>query len=165
MEEELTQTHEQQKYLSFKVGEELYGTPVQVVREIIRHSKITSVPDSPEVVKGVINIRGKIVPVISLRKKFSLEDSDFNQDTCFIIIDVEDVQVGIIVDQVCDVKEFSDDQVELAGKMNTVHATDYLIGIGKTESQPVIMIDLAKALSLEYFDQIIQNTPLEARSA
>lgn len=144
------------KYLTFFIAEEMYGVPIEMVREIIGSTKITQVPESPKVVKGVINLRGKIVPMISIRTKFGLEEVSFRKETCFIIIDVGTIQVGVIVDTVKDVKEFTKDQLELADEMHGWHANEYLIGMGKTADQTVvILIDLAKALSSESFASII----------
>lgn len=139
------------KFLSFYLAEEEYGIQILKVREIIGVVDITPLPRMPEYVRGVINLRGKIIPVVELRAKFKMDHIDYDDDTCIIVVDVEleggDVlQMGCIVDSVCEVLTVSRDQIEPPPRCAGV-TSDYILALGKLESKVLIMLDIEKLLA------------------
>ena len=135
------------QYLTFVLKGRPYGLPIATVREINQVTDITPVPQTPEFVIGVINLRGKVIPVVDLRLKFSLEYTPYTRETCIIVIEGENGQIGMIVDQVSEVVEFAQDKIEpspvLGDEMN------YVMGMGKIEDRVIILVDIVRALSKE----------------
>lgn len=134
------------KYLTFALGYEEYGLEIQVVREIIGLMEITPVPQVPAYVKGVINLRGKIIPVIDIRNKFDMAHVDYTAETCIIVLDVRGVLMGIIVDKVCDVLEISQKDIEPAPTFNSAVNTSFIMGIGKVGERVRMLLDIQKIL-------------------
>jgi purine-binding chemotaxis protein CheW len=137
------------KYLTFVLGDEEYGLDILRVREIIGVMEITSVPQTPQFVKGVINLRGKVIPVIDLRLKFSMEERDATKETCIIVVDVQDTLVGIMVDTVSEVLDISTEQIEDPPRFGTQVDTDFILGMGKVNNKVKILLDIEKVLSSE----------------
>lgn len=142
-EEEDTQ---KDKYLTFTLGEEVYGIDIKVVIEIIGIQKITAVPEVPEYVKGIINLRGKIIPVVDMRLRFRREFLEYSDRTCVVVIEVNGVLIGLIVDGVSEVLDITEKNVvpppELKASQNK-----YIRGIGKTEEGVVLLLDWMKLFS------------------
>ncbi|MBT3202008.1 MAG: chemotaxis protein CheW [Phycisphaerales bacterium] len=150
--EETTLTQQEQstragKYLTFALAEEEYGLEILKVREIISMSEITSVPKTPEYVKGVINLRGKVIPVIDLRLKFSMEEVPYTDETCTIVVDVNGVEMGIIVDHVSEVLDIADGDIEDAPEFGASVNIDFILGMGKAEGRVTILLDISKVIS------------------
>lgn len=139
------------KYLTFILADEEYGLEILKVREIIGILKITSVPKIPDYVKGVINLRGVIIPVIDLRLKFGIAEAEYTQETCIIVVNVEikkkEVLMGIIVDTVNEVLDISADNVEEAPSFGGSVETEYILGMGKVKNSVKILLDIDKVLS------------------
>jgi purine-binding chemotaxis protein CheW len=135
------------QYLTFNLNSRPYGVPIASVREINRLSDIAPVPHTPEFVAGVMNLRGKVIPVISLRRKFGFRDADHTKHTCIIVIEGVDGQVGIIVDSVSGVIDLAAEQIEPAPVMGEPERLDFIIGMGKTDNVVVILVDAVMALS------------------
>jgi purine-binding chemotaxis protein CheW len=137
------------KYLTFALAEEEYGLEILKVREIISMSEITSVPKTPQFVKGVINLRGKVIPVIDLRLKFAMEEIPYADETCIIVVDVDGIEMGIIVDHVSEVLDISGGDIEdppaFGGSVNT----DFILGMGKTDQRVTILLDIEKVIGSE----------------
>jgi len=141
------------QYLSFGLGVQSYAVPIGVVREIIQVCEITPVPRTPGFVEGVINLRGKIIPVVDLNLKLRRPKSERSKQTCIIVIDSESGQVGIIVDQVNEVVDLQASQLEPAESLGASDSMDFLMGLGKLNDRVVILVDIAQTLSKERFLQ------------
>ena len=137
------------KYLTFALAEEEYGLEILKVREIISMSEITSVPKTPEFVKGVINLRGKVIPVIDLRLKFAMEEAPYTDETCIIVVDVNGVEMGIIVDHVSEVLDIPAGDIEDAPEFGANVDLDFILGMGKAEGRVTILLDIARVISAE----------------
>jgi purine-binding chemotaxis protein CheW len=135
------------KYLTFALGNEEYGLEILGVREIIGLMDITGVPQVPEYVKGVINLRGKVIPVIDLRLKFGMPKQDYRNETCIIVLNVMNSLMGIVVDRVCEVLDISGDNIELAPSFGAKLRTDFITGMGKIGDKVKILLDIEKVLT------------------
>jgi purine-binding chemotaxis protein CheW len=134
------------KYLTFALDREEYGIEILQVREIIGLMEITSVPQVPAYVLGVINLRGKIIPVIDLRLKFGIAKADYTSETCIIIVDAEDVLMGVLVDKVCEVLEITKENIEPTPCFGARTRADFIKGMGKVAGQVKILLDIEKIL-------------------
>lgn len=141
------------KYLTFALGDEEYGVPVLKVREIIKILDITAVPQVPPHVKGVINLRGKVIPVVDLRLKFGLAAQDYTERTCIIVLEVvltaATVMMGIVVDSVSEVLNIADAETEPTPEFGERLNTDYIQGMAKVKGRVKILLDLDRVLGAE----------------
>lgn len=147
----------QNKFLSFRLGTEEYGVEILRVREIIGVLDITPLPQTEAFVKGVVNLRGKIIPVIELRSKFGMESIEYNEETCIIVVEVNDFdggdqfEMGVIVDNVREVKNIGKSQIEPAPKFGCSLSTDYILGMGKVTEGDIqrvlILLDIDKVMT------------------
>ncbi len=140
------------KYLTFMLAEEAYGLPILKVKEIIGMMKITEMPQMPSFMKGVINLRDHIIPIIDLRQKFGMPAAPYTERTCIIVIEVEQVNkkgstIGIIVDGVSEVANFKEEQVEPPPSFSAEVDTRYILGMAKVDGDVKILLDIDKALS------------------
>jgi len=135
------------KYLTFALGHEEYGLEILGVREIIKLMEITYVPKVPAYVKGVINLRGKVIPVIDLRLKFGLEQADYTKETCIIVLNVSSTLMGIIVDKVCEVLDIAQDNIEPPPSFGERATADFITGMGKVGERVKILLDIEKILA------------------
>ena len=143
--------------VSFEVGEEEYAVPILSVQEINRMMQITRVPQSPAFVEGVINLRGKIIPVIDLRKRFGLTELENSDDVRIIVVEVASRVIGFTVDRVNEVLRISSSIVEPPPSMVCGHDTDYVQGVGKLDDRLLILLHLEKLFSAEEFAEIEQG--------
>ncbi len=133
------------KYLFFKIGKESYGVGIRYVIEIIELQTISMVPDLPDYVKGVINLRGKVIPIVDLRLRFDMEERAYDNRTCIIITEVDHILVGCLVDTVEEVMEILEKNIEPPPKFKTVSGRDqYISGMGKVGEAIKILIDVEK---------------------
>lgn len=137
------------KYLTFVLGQEEYGIGIMHVREIIGMMAITAVPQTPDFVKGVINLRGKVIPVIDLRLKFGLPEVQHTAETCVIVVEVRQSQMGVIVDTVREVMDIEDGQIEDPPRFGTKVDTEFILGMGKVGNKVEILLDIGKVLTSE----------------
>ncbi len=137
------------KFLTFVLNDEVYGIEILKVREIIGLMDITNVPQTPDYIKGVINLRGKVIPVIDLRLKFSMLEGERTPETCTIVVEVDNTSIGIIVDMVSEVLEIKGEEIEDAPQLGQGIDTNFMMGLGKTKDAIVILLDIAKILSTE----------------
>jgi purine-binding chemotaxis protein CheW len=144
------------QYLTFQLMTEQYGVPIETVREINRVGEITPVPRTPAFVKGVMNLRGKIIPVINLRVRFGMPSQDYTRDTCIIVIDTDFGQVGMIVDAVKEVADLNANQIEPAPVLGNEKTMSFIRGMGKVEDKVIILVDVVSALSQEHLTQMQQ---------
>ncbi len=131
----------------FDLAAEFYGVDIGDVREIIRMQSITRVPGAPPFIEGVINLRGKVVPVVDLRKRLGLNVNEQTQETRIVVVDIAGRDVGVIVDGVTEVLRIPLSSVEPPSSMITNADSDYLRGIARLEDKLIILLDLSKALA------------------
>ena len=144
------------KLLTFILGKEIYGFEILKVREIIGLMDITTVPQTPEYMKGVINLRGKVIPVIDLRLKFSMQEEEHTQETCVIVVEVENTSIGIIVDSVSEVSDISGGSIEEAPSFGQGIDTSFIMGLGKVKDKIIILLDIETVLSSEELEMVGQ---------
>lgn len=137
----------EKQMILFELGSEIYGLDVATVHEIIRMQPITKVPRAPLYVEGVINLRGKVIAVVDLGKKFGMEKAERDKNTRIVVINIQDTTLGIIVDAVTEVIRLPADSIEPAGGMITFAHLDYLQGVAKMGEKMVIMLALDKLLT------------------
>jgi purine-binding chemotaxis protein CheW len=141
------------KYLTFTMAQEEYGIPVLKVREIIKMLEITAVPQVPRHVKGVVNLRGKVVPVVDLRLKFSLAPQPYTERRCIIVVDVAlrgaRVMLGIVVDAVAEVLNISAEEIEPVPTFGEQVATDCMVGIANVKGTVKILLDLDRVFATD----------------
>lgn len=143
------------KFLTFYLGNECYGIDIIYVTEIIGIQPITIVPELPHYIKGIINLRGKIIPVMDARSKFSKEPKDYNDRTCIIVIDIAQLSIGIIVDEVAEVLTISDDNIVPPPNLNS-GGRKYIKSVGKREEKITLILDCEKLLDENELDEINQ---------
>lgn len=146
------------KYLTFFLGKEAYGIEIKYVTEIIGIQPITEVPELPDYVKGIINLRGKIIPVMDVRARFKMKPVDYNDRTCIIVIDVQNVSVGLIVDNVSDVLSISEDNIAPPPDMNRGMNHAYIKAIGKVDSEVKLILDCERLMSDKEAEAISQTS-------
>jgi purine-binding chemotaxis protein CheW len=138
------------KYLTFALGNEEYGLPVLKVREIIKVMDITQVPQVPDHVRGVINLRGRVIPVIDLRRKFGFETKENTDHTCIIVVEVTHLgMVGIVVDSVSEVLNIAGGDIDHAPDFGGRVNTDYILGLAKVKGTVKILLDLDRVLDAD----------------
>ncbi len=141
------------KYLTFALADEEYGIGILKIKEIIGMMPITTIPQSPPFVKGVINLRGKVIPVIDLRLRFEMESIDYNERTCIIVVEIEAekgiIQLGIVVDSVCEVLNIPGEEIEETPSFGTKLNTEYIMGVAKMEGAVKILLHIEKILREE----------------
>ncbi len=153
------------KYLTFKLGDEEFGLEILKVQEIIRLQKITKVPKAPDFVRGVINLRGKVIPVVELRKKFEMQEHEDTEKTCIIVVQIEfggtPVTMGIIIDEVKEVLDIDAGAIEETPSFGTSIDTEFIMGIGKIGDNVKMLLDIQKVLSPSDL-QMVQSVSGEA---
>lgn len=137
------------KFLTFWTDSQLFGVPISDVVQIVGMQDITQIPEFPDYAKGIINLRGSIIPVIDVRLRFRKAEAAYNERTCIIVTDIGGNNIGFIVDEVDEVTEISDDMVSPPPKMAGAVSDSYLTGIGKQETRVVLLLDTARLLSEE----------------
>ena len=139
------------KFLTFLLGSEEYGIPINKIKEIIGIMDITNVPRTPAFIKGVINLRGKIIPVMDLRLKFELGQKDYNQRTCIIVVEIDfsgsKRLMGIVVDTVSEVVNIQKGDIELPPQYGGCVDTAFLTGMGKVKGKVILLLDIEKVLN------------------
>jgi len=135
------------EFLAFTLGQEEYGIDILKVQEIRGYEPVTRIANTPEYIKGVMNLRGIIVPVVDMRIKFNLGTPTYDEFTVVIILNVVGRVMGMVVDSVSDVTTLTPDQIKPAPEMGTAFDTDYLIGLGTLEERMLILVDIDKLMS------------------
>lgn len=152
MEEDLKELLEEDtqkgKFLTFTLGEEAYGIEIQFVTEIIGVQPITEVPELPAYIKGIINLRGKIIPVMDVRLRFKKSPREYNDRTCIVVIDINEMSIGMIVDAVAEVLSIPEQEIVPPPDINKV-GKKYIKGIGKAVDEVVLILDCGKLLDEE----------------
>ncbi len=146
-------TDREGKYLTFVLNEEEYGIGILKIKEIIGMMPITTVPQTPEFVKGVINLRGKVIPIVDLRARFGMDTIDYTERTCIIVVEIEGdsgtVMIGIVVDAVSEVLNIRGEDIEDTPTFGAKLNIDYILGMAKMEGCVKILLDIDRALSAE----------------
>lgn len=141
------------KYLTFSLGIESYGIEILYVTEIVGIQPITEVPELPEYIKGIINLRGKIIPVMDVRLRFKKAAVDYNDRTCIIVVDMKDISIGMIVDTVAEVLSIPEQEIVPPPDINK-GGRKYIKGIGKTGSDVTLILDCEKLLDDEEIEAL-----------
>ncbi|OHD18387.1 MAG: chemotaxis protein CheW [Spirochaetes bacterium GWD1_27_9] len=143
------------KFLSFKIGDESYGIEIKSIIEIVEVQRIIEVPDMPVYIKGVVNLRGKVIPVMDLRLRFNMQERKYDDRTCIIIVNVNNTAVGLIVDNVDEVLEIPENSIEPPPNFKTRSGSNKFInGLGKISEEVKILLDVQKILYDEDFQKI-----------
>jgi purine-binding chemotaxis protein CheW len=146
------------KYLTFKLSDEIYGIAINDITEIIEMQKITDVPDMPKFVMGVINLRGKVIPIMDLRLRFNMEKKEYDDRTCIIIVNINDTVIGFIVDTVLEVVDIPETEIDPPPQFKTVSGYEmYVSGIGKVGEDVKILLDASKIVHQEELEKINKN--------
>lgn len=135
------------QFVVFKVDDEDFGVDIKSVREIIKPPQILKVPNSPLSVEGMINLRGRVEPIVNLRKKFNLEAKKFDENTKIILVNVNEISVGFIVDDVSEIIRIDDENIEPSPNIITGHHKKYIKEVGKIDERMIIILDLGLILS------------------
>lgn len=146
-------TDREGKYLTFSLAEEEYGIGILKIKEIIGMMPITSVPRTPDYVRGVINLRGKVIPVIDLRLRFSMAEKTYTDRTCIVVVEIggqgAEMVIGIVVDSVSEVLNIKNGDIEDTPAFGTTLDTEYILGMAKVEGGVKILLDIDTVLSSE----------------
>ena len=143
------QGDDERQLVVFDLASEAYGVNIGTVREIIRMQEITQVPRTPDYVEGVINLRGKVIPVIDMRKRFGFPVAEHTKDTRIVVIDIGGADIGATVDAVTEVLRLGADSIEPPSAVITTSDSDYILGIAKLETRLIILLYLQRALAVE----------------
>jgi len=150
---EASMTDVEGKYLTFTLADEEYGISIIKVKEIIGMMTITMVPQTPPHIKGVINLRGKVIPVIDLRSRFQIEERDYTERTCIIVVEVagktRTIPIGIVVDSVSEVLNIRAAEIEPAPSFGSSMDTEYILGMAKSANMVKILLDIDAVLSAD----------------
>ena len=145
------------KYLTFALANEEYGLEILKVREIIGYMEITAVPQTPHHVKGVINLRGQVIPVIDLRAKFGMETAEITEESCIIVVEIAQGErtfsTGIVVDHVQEVLDIAGGDIEDAPQFGSSVCTDFILGMGKIGDSVKLLLDIDKVLAGETLEE------------
>ncbi len=149
-------------YLTLRLGKEIYGIPVLKVQEIIGKTVINEIPRMPRFIKGVINLRGKIIPLMDLRLKFNLEEKEYTDRTVFVVLEVniggKKRQMGIVVDSVSEVIKLEDNMIEPPPRYGLDVDSDFIVGMGKQNEKVIMLLDIEKVLTEKEMDFIAEET-------
>jgi len=137
------------KFLTFFLADEEYGIAILKVHEIIGMMAITSVPRTPAFIRGVINLRGKVIPIVDLRLKFDMPAQNQTSETCIIVVHVQGIEIGIVVDRVSEVSNIAACDIEDPPSFGADVSTDYILGIGKSQGKVKILLDIDRVLSTQ----------------
>jgi len=144
---EMEEDTQKGKFLIFSLGKEDYGIEIMYVTEIIGIQSITEVPELPVYIKGIINLRGKIIPVMDVRLRFGKPEREYDERTCVIVIDIKDASIGLIVDRVSEVLTISETEIVPPPQLDKDYQRKYIKGIGKVEREVKLLLDCEKLLN------------------
>ena len=156
------QNDKEGKYLTFVLGQEEYGLEILKVREIIGYMSITAVPQTPDYVKGVINLRGQVIPVVDIRTLFGMEPKDVTDETCIIVVEIthskRTFNTGVVVDRVSEVLDINGDDIEDAPQFGSSINTEFILGMGKVNNAVKILLDIDKVLDRSDLSSLDKET-------
>jgi len=142
------------KYLTFHMGDEDYGIEIRYVTEIIGIQRITEVPDMPSFIKGVINLRGKVIPVMDVRARFNLPPREYDERTCIVVVQLNATSVGLVVDKVNEVADIPPENIEPPPRSTAGGSSEYIQGMGKMGERVKILLNVGKLLYDNELEQI-----------
>jgi len=145
------------RYLTFLIDKETFGIEIRYVMEIIGIQAITEMPEMPEYVKGIINLRGKIIPVMDIRIRFKKAPKDYDDRTCVIVIDYDGLAMGFIVDSVSEVMTIPESEVTDRPSMSAGENRGYVSKIGKANGNVILLLDCGKLLNTQEFDELLST--------
>lgn len=146
------------QYLTFNISGQEYGIDISHVTEIIGIQKITTLPDLPEFVKGVINLRGRVIPVVDIRLRFGMSERDHDERTCIIVVNIDETSVGLVVDTVSEVMNIPEENIEPPPKVNKkIDGNRFVYGLGKVGDEVKILLDTQKLLFEEELEKIVKS--------
>ena len=152
-------------YLTFKLGDENFGVHVSQVLNILEMTRITEVPQSPDYMKGVINLRGMVLPVIDTRIKFGLPETEYTNNTCIIVMDLElegdEVHIGAIVDEVLSVTEINDSQIQPPPSIGNKYRSEFIYGMANVEEDFIMLLDMKEVLSVDEMAEMVEKSEKE----
>ncbi len=155
MEEEIS-TQEGQ-YLTFNIDKQEYGIEIRYVTEIVGIQKITGLPDLPQFMKGVVNLRGKVIPVLDVRLRFGMKEREYDARTCIMVVNINKTSVGLVVDTVSEVMNISEESIEEPPKVSKkADGNRFVQRLGKVEDEVKILLDTQKLLFDEELEQIVE---------
>jgi len=157
MENTLEEDTQKDRFLTFLLGNETYGIEIKYVTEIIGIQAITQVPELPDYIKGIINLRGNIIPVMDVRLRFKKEDKEYNDRTCIIVININDVSIGLIVDSVSEVITIPEENVVDPPKMGNGFNNRYIKHIGKVGDDVKLLLDCEKLLTEDELEELNES--------
>ena len=145
-------------YLTFALAKEIYGLEILTVQEIIQMAPITAMPRTPDSVRGVINLRGKVIPVIDLRETFGMESVEDTNQTCIVVVQVsvneQAITTGVVVDQVAEVLDVAPDQLEPPPELGASVDTGFILGMGKVDEKVIMLLDIRRVLGGDEWAEI-----------
>ena len=144
------------KYLTFQLGNEVYGIGIRHVTEIIGMQKVTEVPDMPDYVRGVINLRGQVIPIMDVRTRFLMPTREYDDRTCVIVVQVKNTSIGLVVDTVNEVADIPADRISQPPRIARGTSSRYIEGMGKIGDEVKILLDVNKLLFQEELEQLEQ---------
>lgn len=160
---------EEQQYLTFVLARETYAIPILCIREIIEYGRLTEVPMMPDFIRGVINLRGSVVPVIDLARRFAKPASQVTRKSCIVITELPDgdgtQEIGVMVDAVNEVVEIDEDNIEPAPSFGTRIRTDFISGMGKLNDEFVVILETANVLSMEEMAMLADMSAAQGSAA
>jgi len=143
------------KFLTFRIGDEDYGIPICHVIEIVGIQKITEVPDMPDFVRGVINLRGQVIPVMDLRTRFKMPGRDYDERTCVIVVRLEECSVGVVVDTVSEVINIPEGNISPPPSLSKTGGGRYIMGMGRVDNNVKILLDTTKLLYDQELEELV----------
>jgi purine-binding chemotaxis protein CheW len=141
--------------VSFNIGSEEFGVDILKVQEINRMAEITKVPQAPHYVEGVINLRGKVIPIVDLRKRFGLEIKEYDKNTRIVVVDIEGNVMGMVVDSVSEVLRLPTNTIEPPPEIVTGINSEYIKGVAKLEDRLLIFLDLSKVIDVSEMSNVM----------
>ena len=144
------------KYLTFFLASEIYGVEIAYVTEIIGIQKITNIPEMPDYIKGVINLRGKVIPVMDVRTRFHMEQREYDERTCIIVVDISGTTVGLVVDEVSEVADIPEDQVEPPPMGRQGKGNAFIKGMGKSGDSVKILLNIESLIKEEDLETVME---------
>ena len=159
---------QEEKYLMFFLGEEYYGVPIIKVNEIIGVMEITRVPRTPSFMKGIINLRGKIIPVMDLRLKFNMTERKYDEETCIIIIEIPNNGrknfMGVIVDKVAEVVNIYSGDVDVPPQYGQEEGNEFITGVGKVKDKVVLLLEIEAIINFHEIVHLIPDNVAEVEA-
>jgi purine-binding chemotaxis protein CheW len=153
--EELEEDSQKNKYITFKLGNEEYGLEIHYVNEIIGIIEITFLPDMPDFIKGVINLRGNVIPIIDVRKRFKMAAIQYSDRACIIVVDFNELRIGLMVDAVSEVLNIPEENIEQTPKSAKIFSNKFIKGIGKVNDQVKIILNVEQILTDDEIEKMM----------